>query len=34
MGLTITRNLLHAHSADIALTPGATGTTLTLTFYP
>lgn len=34
MGLTITRNLLHAHNADITLTPGASGTTFTLTFDP
>ena len=34
MRLTITRNLLHAHSADITLTPSATGTTFTLTFDP
>jgi len=34
MGLTITRNLLHAHNAQIALTPAASGTTFTLTFDP
>ena len=32
MGLTITQNLLHAHTADITLTPGTTGATFTLTF--
>ena len=32
IGLTITQNLLHAHNADITLTPSASGSTFTLTF--